>query len=98
LPAIESTCNPATGAGCTLIPQTDQKKPAAFYPFYSITNTSHGCVWQFGNRIPGQLTDFGRNAGYGSLLALSYTQKGGGSVHSYQDFRNILATNPCPAG
>jgi hypothetical protein len=97
LPAIESTCNTATGAGCTLIPQTDLKQPAAFYPFYSITNTRHGCVWQFGNRIPGQITDFGRNAGYGSLLALSYTQKGGSSANLYQDFRNILVTNPCPA-
>jgi hypothetical protein len=45
--------------------------------FYSITNTRHGCVWQFSNSIPGQIADFGRNAGYGSLLALSYTQKGG---------------------
>ena len=97
LPAIEATCNPTTGAGCTLIPQTDQKQPAAFYPFYSITNTRHGCVWQFGNDIPGQITDFGRNAGYGSLLALSYTQKGGGSANLYQDFRNIFAINPCPA-
>ena len=92
-----ATCNPTTGAGCTLIPQTDQKQPAAFYPFYSITNTRHGCVWQFGNDIPGQITDFGRNAGYGSLLALSYTQKGGSSANLYQDFRNIFATNPCPA-
>lgn len=98
LPAIESTCSPVTGAGCTLIPQTDQKQPAAFYPFYSITSTSHGCVWQFGNRVPGQLTDFGRNAGYGSLLALSYTQKGGSSANMYQDFRNIMSSNPCPAG
>ena len=63
LPAIESTCNPATGAGCTLIPQTDQKRPAAFYPFYSITNTRHG----------------------------------GSSANLYQDFRNIMAPNPCPA-
>ena len=27
LPAIESTCNATTGAGCTLIPQTDEGKP-----------------------------------------------------------------------
>ena len=92
MPAIESTCNPATGAGCTLIPQTDLKQPAAFYPFYS--TTKRGCVWQFGNNIPGQITDFGRNAGYGSLLALSYTQKGGSSANFFQDFRNIIP-NPC---
>lgn len=64
---------------------------------YSITNTRHGCVRQFGNSIPGQITDFGRNAGYGSLLALSYTQPGGSSANLYQDFRNILVNNPCPA-
>jgi hypothetical protein len=97
LPAIESTCNAVTGAGCTLIPQTDLKQPAAFYPFYSTTKSKHGCVWQFGNSIPGQITDFGGNAGYGSLLALSYTQMGGSSANFFQDFRNIIS-NPCPAG
>ncbi len=45
LPGIEPTCNTATGAGCTLIPQTDESDPATFYPFYSITKSSHGCVW-----------------------------------------------------
>ena len=62
LPAIESTCNPVTGTGCTLIPQTDLNQPAAFYPFFSSTNTRHGCVWQFGNNIPGQISNFGQNA------------------------------------
>lgn len=38
LPRIESnTCNRETGAGCTLIPTTDDGTPAAFYPYYSIT-------------------------------------------------------------
>jgi hypothetical protein len=57
-----------------------------------------GCVWQFGNDIPGEITDFGRNAQYGPLLKLSYTTKGGGSVQRYNDFRNILGGNPCPSG
>jgi hypothetical protein len=96
LPGIEPTCNTATGAGCTLIPQTDEGDPATFYPFYSITKTSHGCVWQFGNDIPGQITDFGQNGQYGTLLQQSYTQQGGSSSNSYQDFRNILSNNPCP--
>jgi hypothetical protein len=96
LPATEPTCNSLTGVGCTLIPQTDEGDPATFYPFYSITNTSHGCVWQFGNDIPGQITSFGQNSQYGTLLQLSYTQQGGSSANTYVDFRNILSDNPCP--
>ena len=30
LPAIEPTCNRTTGAGCTLIPLTDNGEPAQF--------------------------------------------------------------------
>jgi len=97
LPAIESTCDPVKGTGCTLIPQTDLNQPAAFYPFFSSTSTRHGCVWQFGNNIPGQISSFGQNAQYGSLLALSYTQQGGKAANFFQDFRNILPNNPCPA-
>jgi hypothetical protein len=97
LPAIESACNPTTGVGCTLIPQTDLNQPAAFYPFFTSTNTRHGCVWQFGNNIPGQISNFGQNAQYGSLLALSSTQIGGKAANFFQDFRNILPNNPCPA-
>jgi hypothetical protein len=56
LPAIESqsgnqNCDRTTGAGCTHIPVTDDGAPAAFYPFYSITHSSLGCVWQMGNEV-----------------------------------------------
>jgi hypothetical protein len=96
LPAIESTCDVSTGAGCTLIPQTDEGTPAQFYPFYTITKKGGGgCVWQFGNDIPGEVTDFGQNAEYGTLLQQSYTNVGGSSSDQYLDFRNII-TNPCP--
>jgi hypothetical protein len=96
LPAIEfSTCNPLSpGPGCTLIPTTDEGTPAAFYPFYSDTGTRAGCVWQFGNSIPGQLSDFGRNNQYGSLYPQTYTITGGGSQIQYNDFVNII-DNPC---
>jgi hypothetical protein len=97
LPATEGTCNPLTGAGCTLIPETDQAQPAAFYPFYTTTNTTGGCVWQFGNDIPGEISDFGQNGQYGNLLQLNYTQKGGSSANFYQDFRNVI-NNPCAQG
>jgi hypothetical protein len=95
LPATESTCNVATGVGCTLIPTTDSGFPAAFYPFYTTTNTSNGCYWQFGNDIPGEISDFGQNAQYGTLLQQDYTNVGGSTSVIYQDFRNII-TNPCP--
>ncbi len=92
LPATEfTTCDSSTGAGCTLIPETDDGQPAVFYPFYSIRNVGGQCVWQFGNHIPGSKNDFGQNAQYGTLLALTYTNVGGGPVTSYEDFRQILS-------
>ena len=98
LPAIESNCDPVSGAGCTLIPQTDQGQPAAFYPFYTTSRTAGGCVWEFGNNIPGEISNFGQNAQYGTLLAQNYTQPGGSSQAFIQDFQNILGNNPCPQG
>ncbi len=97
LPGIESTCNTTTGAGCPRIPRDDDGQPAAFYPFYSTTRTSNGCVWQFGNDIPGEISDFGQNAQYGALLQLDYTGTGGRTGVFYEDFRHILP-NPCPQG
>jgi hypothetical protein len=100
LPDIEGNppaCNRTTGANCTLIPVTDDGQPAAFYPFYS-TTWDHGCVWQFGNNIPGQITNFGGNAQWGNLLQLAYTKKGGGVNLEYNDFRNIFRGNPCVQG
>jgi hypothetical protein len=97
LPAIESTCNVTNGAGCTLIPQTDLGLPAAFYPFYTTARTANGCVFQFGNDIPREISDFGQNAQYGVLLQQDYTNVGGSSSNIYLDFRNIIR-NPCPQG
>jgi hypothetical protein len=98
LPRIESTCNRTTGAGCTLIPTTDKGTPAAFYPFFSALRQG-GCLWAFGNDLPGASTDFGRNAQYGSLLTTTYLQFGGGgaTVNLINNFRQILR-NPCHAG
>jgi len=98
LPDIEQpNCNRSTGAGCTLIPLTDSGLPAVFYPFYSTTNVAHSCYWQFGDDIPGQISDFGQNGQYGTLLQLSYTQVGGHTVERFNDFRNTIP-NPCPQG
>jgi hypothetical protein len=109
LPRIEGTCNRSTGAGCTLIPTTDKGTPAAFYPFFSAFlngdragpsdgGNGGGCVWTFGNHVPGG-TDFGRNAQYGSLLTSTYLAFGGGgaTVNEINNFRQIML-NPCPTG
>jgi hypothetical protein len=97
LPRIESnTCNRSTGAGCTLIPTTDDGAPAAFYPFFSTTSMSDACNWQFGGSIPRSTDEFGQNSQYGSLLLLTYLAFGGGgaTLHRFNDFRGVIP-NPC---
>ncbi|MGZ6364613.1 MAG: hypothetical protein ACXWPS_01475 [Ktedonobacteraceae bacterium] len=90
-------CDRSTGDGCTLIPNTDDGLPAAFYPFFSIRSVGGQCVWQIGNHIPGSKNDFGQNAQYGTLLNLTYTTVGGGPTTRYNDFRFVLSKNPCNA-
>jgi hypothetical protein len=96
LPAVEPTCNVATGSGCTLIPVTDDGDPAQFYPFFTNATVRGSCTWQFGNSIPGDTREFGQNAQYGSLLPLTYLRFGGGgsTVTRFEDFRNVIG-NPC---
>ncbi len=112
LPRIElNTCDRTTGAGCTLIPTTDDNAPANFYPFYSIRNVEdalsagtdgvanwedHTCTWALGNHIPGSTNDFNRNDQYGALLSLSYTGPNGVPFQRFNDFRQVFNTNPCP--
>jgi hypothetical protein len=98
LPAIESTCNPNNGDGCTLIPTTDTGQPAAFYPFYTTSHGFSGCEWEIGNNIPGQISNFGQNNQYGQLLSQTYTTAGGGYQNQILDFKNIFSSNPCPQG
>jgi hypothetical protein len=105
LPRIETAgastspylCNRNTGDGCTLIPSTDDGAPAAFYPFFSIGSANGKCVWQLGNHIPGSKNDFHQNQQYGTLLNLSYTGIGGAPITRYNNFRQILSSNPCKA-
>ncbi len=99
LPRIEfNTCNRSTGAGCTLIPTTDDGTPADFYPFYSTGTVRGQCAWMLGNDIPGVTSnDFGKNNQYGALLPLTYLAFGGGgaTLQRFNDFRQILSSNPC---
>jgi hypothetical protein len=105
LPRIESGCSRSTGAGCTLNPTTDKGTPVAFYPFFSAFQNgvpglhgAKGCMWGFGNSLPGATTDFGGNAQYGTLLNNPYLAFGGGGavIHVINDFRQIIS-NPCLA-
>jgi hypothetical protein len=69
-PDLGGACDRTTGAGCTIIPPTDDGQPATFYPFFSITSRFHpgGCRWFIGNDVPGlTATDFGKVSQYGTL-------------------------------
>lgn len=98
LPRIEfNTCDRQTGHGCTLIPTTDDGTPAAFYPYYTSGKALGGCAWTIGQNVPSFSTrDYGKNAQYGSLLKVIYTNIGGTRIFHYNDFQKILPNNPCP--
>jgi hypothetical protein len=100
LPRIEfNTCDRQTGKGCTLIPTTDDNTPAAFYPYYTSGKALGGCAFAVGQNVPGFTTnDYGKNAQYGSLLKVKYTDVGGATIFHYNDFQRILPNNPCPQG
>lgn len=110
LPAIESSltpfCDIFTGAGCTLLPATDECfkdsrgnvhcAPADFYPFFSTRNTGGQCIWQLGNHIPGSTDDLHQNAQYGTLLQSHFIIPGG-VISAYENFRQVFSRNACPA-
>jgi hypothetical protein len=115
LPRVEAAdfgglCNRTTGAGCTLIPVTDDavngvRQPATFYPYFSAVSGAGGsegsdsCMLGFGNTLPNTITNFGKNSEYGSLLFSSYLRFGGGgtSLVRTNNFRQVFSHNPCPA-
>jgi hypothetical protein len=77
----EALCNVTTGAGCTAPPVG-----AKFYPFWTL---SRGCVWNFGNVIPGKTAQaFGGDAQYGTPNIARY----GGTIIS------PVLTNPQISG
>ena len=99
LPRIEAPdsggiCNRTTGADCVNPPPG-----ANFYPIFTTGSSAGQCVWQEGGAgIPGTTHTFGGNstAEFGPLLQLAYPVPGGVSLR-YNDFRNVLSSNPCPA-
>jgi hypothetical protein len=102
LPSIEQsigTCDANTGAGCSLIPPTDDNNaPAAFYPYYTSGHALGGCAWSVGQDVPSFTTnDYGQNSQFGSLLKVTYPELNGTKASFYNDFQQILPDNPCPA-
>jgi hypothetical protein len=101
LPAIEDdlgTCDVTTGAGCTIIPPTDDGTPAQFYPFYSTGEALGGCAWTVGQMYPGFSTNsYGAHQQYGQLLKVAYSGAGGSVSYQFNDYQNHLPNNPCPA-
>jgi hypothetical protein len=86
-------CNRTTGANCVNPPPNSQ-----FYPIYTTRNGAFGCEWQFGGaNIPGTTNKFGgtSTAEYGPLLTLTYPAAGFTPVTRINNFRQILAHNPC---
>jgi hypothetical protein len=99
---LGGSCDTSTGAGCTLVPPTDDGQPATFYPFFSITSRHQpgGCRWFIGNDVPGQTAhDFGGVTQYGTLLPQQFLVFGGGgaTVTRFDDYQQALPSNPCPA-
>ncbi len=101
--AISTTnnCDRTSGAGCINPPNGPNGQPIPFYPIY--TTSSHGllgghCAWQLGGAsIPGTTHTFGgtSTAEYGPLLKLLYATSYTTATLRYNDFRQILSTNPC---
>jgi hypothetical protein len=98
LPRIErptdspnNNCDKYTGTGCVNPPNG-----ATFYPFYSNTQFDSACYWQFGgNYLPNTTNNFGGSSvtEFGTVPLLVHYE----GFDRYNDFRNILNNNPCPA-
>ena len=94
MPAIEATCNQQTGENCVNPPPG-----AKFYPLYTTRWDRDGCFWQLGGPdIPGTKDTFGGTSTteFGGLLQSVYPGLGGPSF-AFENFRRVLAENPCRA-
>jgi hypothetical protein len=100
LPRIEAAdfggnCNRSTGENCVNPPPGAQ-----FYPIYTTAKHGNDCIWHLGGPYMQNTTNtFGGNstAEYGPLLLSNYPGNGFVPVFRYNNFRQILNTNPCRA-
>ena len=91
--SFESSCDPLSGSGCTVVPPG-----ATFYPFFTTSGSNDDCLWQLGgNSIPGTTTHFGGSAKseYGQLLQVNYPGKWFQPVSAFAVYRKILRHNRC---
>jgi hypothetical protein len=98
LPRIENSCNRTPGTGCANPPVG-----ASFYPFFSTRNSddTERCLWQLGGAdITHTSNTFGGSstAEYGPLLKLLYQTGPTATILRFNNFRQILNTNPCRSG
>jgi hypothetical protein len=94
---LSNPADPNPGAGCVNPPVG-----ADFYPIFTTRGSEGGCQWQLGGAdLPGTKLTFGGTsaAEYGPLLLLAYAPANGSGQPSlrYNNFRRVLANNPCPS-
>ena len=92
---ISNPADPSPGSGCVSPPTG-----ASFYPFYSTASAAGHCMWQLGGDfIPATTNDFGGSSTteFGPLWALAYPAANQQPTFRFNNFRNVLSTNPCPA-
>ena len=92
---VSNPADPSPGSGCVNPPAG-----ASFYPFYSTTSMNGQCIWQLGGPfIPGTTNNFGGSsaAEFGPLLESAYPAANGQPTLRFNNFRNVLSSNPCPA-
>jgi hypothetical protein len=101
LPRIEAAdfggiCDRNTGENCVNPPPG-----ADFYPIYTTARgRAASCVWQFGGtHLRGTTNTFGGNSTeeFGDLLLSTYPSAPFTPRFRYNNFRQILSTNPCRA-
>jgi hypothetical protein len=93
---VTNPSDPHPGMGCV-----DPPNGATLYPTYSTFNgPDHSCLWEEGG---GNFTNATNNFGgtpsaeYGGLLLLNYPAAGNTVTQRFNDFRQVLNHNPCPA-
>jgi hypothetical protein len=93
---FSNPADPNPGQGCV-----DPPNGASLYPTFSTFNgPDHMCLWEEGGgNFSNATNNFGGtpSAEYGGLVLLNYPAAGFKITQRYNDFRNILSNNPCPA-
>jgi hypothetical protein len=93
---VSNPADPNPGHDCV-----DPPNGATLYPTYSTFHAAgHGCMWEEGGGSFSNATNnFGGtpSAEYGDLLLLNYPAAGFTITQRFNDFRNVLDNNACPA-